>query len=46
MAESTGSSLFEMIYGEQVKLPVDVVVGTQGKMLDAMHYAQHIQKVN
>ena len=45
MAESTGHSPFEMVYGEQVKLPIDVIVGTQGKMPDATHFAQHIQQV-
>ena len=45
VAESTGRSPFEMVYGEQVKLPIDVIVGTQGKMPDATHFAQHIQQV-
>ena len=45
MAESTGRSPFELVYGEQVRLPVDVIVGTQGKMPDATHFAQHIQRV-
>ena len=26
-------------------MPVDIIVGTQGKMPDATHFAQHIQKV-
>ena len=42
VAESTGLFLFELVYGEQVRLPVDVIVGNQGKMLDAAHFAQHI----
>ena len=45
VAESTGRSLFEMVYGEQIKLPIDVTVGTQGKMPDATRFAQHIQQV-
>ena len=42
MAESVGCSPFEMACGEQVKLPIDVIVGTQGKMPDVTHFAQHI----
>ena len=42
MAESTGHSLFEMVYGEQVILPIYVIVGNQGKIPDATHFAQHI----
>ena len=45
MAESIGHSLFEMVYGEQVRLPVDVIVGTQNRMLDVAHFAQHIQQL-
>ena len=43
MAESTGRSLFELVYGEQVRLPVGIIVGNQGRMLDAAHFVQHIQ---
>ena len=34
-----------MVYGEQVKFPIDVIVSTQGKMPDGTHFAQHIQQV-
>ena len=43
VAESIGRSTFELVYGEQVRLPVDVIVGNQGRMPDAAHFAQHIQ---
>ena len=39
MAESIGRSLFELFYGEQVRLPVDVIVGNQSRMPDAVHFA-------
>ena len=42
MAESIGRCPFELVYGEQVRLPVDVIVGNQGRMLDAVHLTQHI----
>ena len=42
MADSIGRSPFEMVYGEQVGLPIDVIVGTQSRMPDAAHFAQHI----
>ena len=45
MAESTGRSLFEIVYRKYIKLPVDIIVGTQGKILDAVHFAQRIQQV-
>ena len=45
MAESIGRSPFEMVYGEQVRLPVDVIVGNQSRMPDAVHFAQHIQQL-
>ena len=45
MAESIGHSPFEMVYGEQVRLPVDIIIGTQSRMPDAAHFAQHIQKL-
>ena len=45
VAESIGRSPFELLYGEQVRLPVDIIVGNQGKMSDATHFAQHIQWV-
>ena len=45
MAESIGRSLFELVYGEQVRLPVDIIVGNQSRMSDAVHFAQHIQQL-
>ena len=45
VAESIGCSPFDMVYGEWVESPVDVIVGTQGKIPDATHFAQHIQQV-
>ena len=43
MVESIGRSPFEMVCGEQVRLPVDV--GTQSRMPDAAHFMKHIQKL-
>ena len=44
VAESIGRSLFELVYEEEVRLPVDdIIVGNQGRMLDAASFAQHIQ---
>ena len=43
--ESTGHSPFELVYREQARLPVDIIVGNQGRMPDATHFAQHIQRV-
>ena len=45
VAESIGRSPFELVYGEQVRLPVDVIVGNQSRMPDAAHFAQHIQQL-
>ena len=45
MVESIGRSLVELVYGEQVRLPVDVIMGNQSRMSDAAHFAQHIQKL-
>ena len=45
MAESIGRSLFEMVYGEQVRLPIYVIVGTQSRMPNAAHFMQHIQQL-
>ena len=45
MAESMGCSLFELVYGKQVRLPVDVTVGNQSRMSNAANLAQHIQKL-
>ena len=45
VAGSIGRSPFEMVYGEQVRLPVDVIVGTQNRMPDAAYFTQHIQQL-
>ena len=45
VAETTSHSPFEMVHGEQVRLPIDVIVCTQGKMLNATHFTQNIQQV-
>ena len=45
MAESIGHSPFELVYGEEVRLPGDIIVGNQGKISDAIHFAQSIQRV-
>ena len=45
MEESIGHSLFELVYGEQVRLPVDIIVGNQNRMPDPAHFAQHIQQL-
>ena len=42
VAESTGHSLFELIYGEQVRLPVDAIMGKQSGMSTAANFVQHI----
>ena len=41
-AESIGRSPFELVYGEQVRLPVDVIVGIQSGMSYAVNFVQHI----
>ena len=45
MAKSIGHSPFEMIYGEKARLPVDIILGTQSRMLDAAQVVQFIQKL-
>ena len=45
VVESIGCSLFELVHGEQVRLPVEVIVGNQSRMPDAAHFAQHIQQL-
>ena len=45
MAESIGHSQFEMVYREQVRLPVDIIVETQSRMPNAAHLVQHIQQL-
>ena len=39
---SIGSSPFELIYGEQVRLPVDIIVGNQSRISNASNFVQHI----
>ena len=41
VAESIGHSPFELVYGEQVRLPVDAIVGNQSGM-SAANFVQHI----
>ena len=45
VAESIGCSPFELVYGEQVRFPVYVIVGNQTRMPDAAHFAQYIQQL-
>ena len=45
MAESIELSPFEMVYGEQVRLPVDVIVGNWSRIPDGVHFVQHIQQL-
>ena len=45
VAESSDHSPFELVYGEQGRLPVDIIVSNQGKMSDASYFAHHIQQV-
>ena len=45
MAESIGHFLFELVCREQVRLPVDVILGNQSRMPGAAHFAQHIQQL-
>ena len=45
VAESIGRSPFELVYGEQGRLPVDAIVGNQSGMPYADHFAQHIQNL-
>ena len=42
VAESIGRSPFELVYGEQVRLPVDAIVGNQSGMSAATNFVQHI----
>ena len=43
MDESIGCLLFELVYGGQVRLDVDIIVGNQSRMLDAAYFVQYIQ---
>ena len=42
VAESLGCSPFALVYGEQVRLPVDVIVGKQSGMSNVANFVQHI----
>ena len=42
IAESIGRSQFELVYGERVRLPVDVIVGKQSGMSNTANFVQHI----
>ena len=42
IAESVGRSPFEFVNGEQVRLPVDAIVGNQSRMSTASNSIQHI----
>ena len=42
VAESIGRSPFELVYGEQVRLPVDAIVGHQSGRSTAVNFVQHI----
>ena len=45
VAEGIGRSPFELVYREQVRLPIDIIVGNQSGMPDAAHFVWHIQKL-
>ena len=42
LLESVGHSPFELVYGEQVRLPVDAIVGNQSRISTASNFVQHI----
>ena len=42
ISESIRLSLFEHMYGEQVRLTVDAIVGNQSVMFTAAYFIQHI----
>ena len=42
IAESIGRSPFELVYGERVRLPVDIIVGKQSGMSNAANFVQYI----
>ena len=45
VAKSIGRSLFELVYREQVGLPVDVIVGNQSRISIVANLTQRIQKL-
>ena len=42
ISESIECSWFELVYGEQVRLLVDTIVGNQSGMSNADYFVQHI----
>ena len=42
IAESIRRSPFGLVHGEQVRLPVDAIVGNQSGMSTAANFVQHI----
>ena len=42
VSESIRRSPFELVYGEQIRLPVDAIVGHQSGMSTAVDFVQHI----
>ena len=42
VAESVGRSPFELVCGEQVRLPVDAIFGHQSGRSTAVNFIQHI----
>ena len=44
ITESIGHSVFELVYGEQFKLPIDAIVGNQSGMSTVTNFIQHIQQ--
>ena len=44
-AESIGCSPFELLYGEQVRLPVDVIVGKQSRVSNAANFVKNIYQL-
>ena len=42
IAENIGHLPFELVYGGQVRLPVDVIVGKQSGMSYAANFVKHI----
>ena len=42
VAESVGRSIFELVYGEQVSLPVDAIVRHQSGRSTTVNFVQNI----
>ena len=45
VAETIECSPFELVYGEQVRLPVDAIVGHQSGRSTAVNFVQHIKQL-